>query len=136
MGYSWVVGNGKKIHFWEDQWFGNAPLSAQFWDLYSLANEHNISIYKIWDGIDLKINFRRCLRDDQISDWMDLVSIAGTITFKDCEDTPVWKYSANGQYSVKSFYNIVNFRGIFPVHTQHVWKLKIVPRVQIFLWLV
>lgn len=89
MGYSWIVGNGKKIRFWEGQWFGNAPLSAQFWGLYSLANEHNISIFKIWNGVYLKITFRRCLSGDQVADWVDLVSIASTITFRNCEDTPV-----------------------------------------------
>jgi hypothetical protein len=27
-GYRWVVGDGRKIHFWEDTWFGTAPLAV------------------------------------------------------------------------------------------------------------
>jgi hypothetical protein len=30
MGIMWKVGNGKKIRFWEDQWFVNSNLGIQF----------------------------------------------------------------------------------------------------------
>jgi hypothetical protein len=30
MGFRWKVGNGKKIHFWEDQWLGTCSLAIQF----------------------------------------------------------------------------------------------------------
>jgi hypothetical protein len=30
LGYRWVPGNGKKIHFCEDIWFETAPLAVQF----------------------------------------------------------------------------------------------------------
>jgi hypothetical protein len=30
-GFRWIVGDGSKIKFWEDTWFGTSPLSAQFW---------------------------------------------------------------------------------------------------------
>jgi hypothetical protein len=35
-GYRSVTGNGKKIQFWEDIWFGTSPLVTQFWDQYLL----------------------------------------------------------------------------------------------------
>lgn len=34
MGIKWVVGNGKRVRFWEDTWFGNSSLAIQFWPLY------------------------------------------------------------------------------------------------------
>jgi hypothetical protein len=34
MGFQWQVGNGKKIKFWEDQWFGTSSLAIQYWDVY------------------------------------------------------------------------------------------------------
>ena len=58
MGYQWKVGNGRKTKFWEDHWFGSCSLSIQFWELYSIANEHNKTIAKVWDGTNLKISFR------------------------------------------------------------------------------
>jgi hypothetical protein len=30
MGFRWQVGNGKKIRFWEDCWFGSCSLAIQF----------------------------------------------------------------------------------------------------------
>lgn len=49
------------------------------------------------------------------------------------EDTLVWNYDSKGIYIGKSFYNIVNFRGILPVNTPVIWKMKIPPRVKIYL---
>ena len=34
MGVRWVVGNGRKVRFWEDQWVGNTSLAIMFWPLY------------------------------------------------------------------------------------------------------
>jgi hypothetical protein len=28
LGYRWVVGNGRRVHFWKDTWFGTAPLAV------------------------------------------------------------------------------------------------------------
>jgi hypothetical protein len=41
MGYMWSVRKGDKVRFWEDTWFGSAPLAVQFWGLYYLCNEKN-----------------------------------------------------------------------------------------------
>lgn len=39
MGYSWRIGNGQQIRFWEDSWFGNTSLAIQYWPLYVIVNE-------------------------------------------------------------------------------------------------
>jgi len=54
MGYQWLVGNGKRVRFWEDQWFGNSSLDVQFWNLYVINNEQGATINQIWDGTNLK----------------------------------------------------------------------------------
>jgi hypothetical protein len=36
---------------------------------------------------------------------------------------------------VSSLYAIVNFREVMPVHTPTVWRVKVQPRVYVFLWL-
>jgi hypothetical protein len=50
LGYMWKVGNGEKVRFWEDNWVGPASLAIQFWDIYSLINEQNKTIFELWDG--------------------------------------------------------------------------------------
>jgi hypothetical protein len=47
----WKTGNGKKVQFWEDQWFENCSLAIQYWNVYILANEQNISVADAWDGV-------------------------------------------------------------------------------------
>jgi hypothetical protein len=47
----------------------------------------------------------------------------------------IWMYESKGIYSSKSLYAIINFRGVKPIYLLVVWKLKIPPRIQIFLCL-
>jgi len=34
MGIKWVIGDGRKIRFWEDLWIGNTSLAIAYWPLY------------------------------------------------------------------------------------------------------
>jgi hypothetical protein len=44
-------------------------------------------------------------------------------------------YESNGVYSSKFLYALINFRGVKPVYLPAIWKLKIPPRIQIFVGL-
>ena len=44
-------------------------------------------------------------------------------------------FESSGLYSVRSFYGIINSRGVVPMHTPAVWSLNIPPRIHVFLWL-
>ncbi|KAM3272212.1 hypothetical protein ACQJBY_042422 [Aegilops geniculata] len=135
MGYQWKVGNGKKTKFWEDHWFGSCSLAIQFWEIYTIANEHNQPIADLWDGTNLKITFRRCVDNKLLHLWVDLLSIAQAIILNDEEDAIIWKFESNGRYSVRSMYGIVNFRGVCPIHIPKIWQLHVPPNIHIFLWL-
>jgi hypothetical protein len=102
MGYQWKVGNGRNIKFWEDHWFGHCSLAILFWDLYVLVNEQNISIAEVWDGVNLKLTFRRCVDHQLMQRWYDLKSIAESIQFDGTADSLIWKFEAKGVYSVSS----------------------------------
>jgi hypothetical protein len=67
--------------------------------------------------------------------WYELISIAETLCLNDDEDSVIWKFESKGVYSVSSMYAIVNFRGVMPVHIPAVWRVKVQPRVHVFLWL-
>jgi hypothetical protein len=58
-GYIWAIGDGNKIIFWKDCWFGTFSLPIQFWEVYSVCNENRQTIAKVWDGQNLKITFGR-----------------------------------------------------------------------------
>jgi hypothetical protein len=93
------------------------------------------TVVDLWDGQQLKCDFRRAFTPHMMELWFELVEIAQTITFSEEEDQPIWKYESKGVYSSKSLYVVINFRGIQHVFLPSVWDLKIPPRVQIFLWI-
>lgn len=105
--------------FWEDIWFGNAPLATQFWDLYCIVNERNKIIAEVWDGLVLKVSFRRN------SQWFELDVVARSISFSVQEDKMIRQYESNGVYSSKSLYAIVNFRRVQPVLIPAVSHIKV-----------
>jgi hypothetical protein len=133
VGYRWVVGNGNHVLFWEDNWIGHCPLSILYRDLYTIVNEQQRT--DVWDGSDLKFTFRRIVSPFLFNRWLELVDLMRTIQLTDCEDKPLWLFHPSGEYSIKSFYGVVNDGGVVPVHTPAVWKLRVPPRIHVFLWL-
>ena len=135
LGYQWLVGDGRRVRFWEDHWFGNSSLAVQFWQLYVINNEQGATICQVWDGSELKLTFRRTVSQRLMLQWEELTQIASNISLNNEEDTSVWKFTSNGQYSVQSLYAVLSFRGVMPIHIPAVWQLNVPPRVHIFLWL-
>lgn len=68
-GYRWLVGNGKKIQFWENRWSGTSPLAVQFWPLYSICNESSKTIREVWEEDEVKLTFRRIFNDEMMEQW-------------------------------------------------------------------
>jgi hypothetical protein len=58
-GYRWMVGDGRKIRFWEDTWFGTFPLAVQYWNIYIICNEQTATLSEVWQGSNLRLTFRR-----------------------------------------------------------------------------
>jgi hypothetical protein len=61
--------------------------------------------------------------------------IANSISFTDSKDQLIRRFESSGVYSSQSMYALVNFRGVKEIFLPAVWKLKIPPRIQVFLWL-
>jgi len=47
--------------------------------------------------------------------WEDLSSVGDSIVLTEEDDSIMWSFSSNGQYSVQSLYAIINHRGVTPV---------------------
>lgn len=39
--YCWNLGNGHKIAFWHDIWYGDCSLKNIFWDLFLICQQHD-----------------------------------------------------------------------------------------------
>jgi len=132
LGVSWKVGDGKSIRFWEDQWFGNCSLAIQFWDLYVLAEHTNKCIADLWDGENLRISFRRRVPPRLMNMWLDLVSIAESISYSDDYDAIIWAFDGSSKFSVQAVYKTISFRGVQPTFIPSVWNIIVPPRIHIF----
>ncbi|RVW14425.1 LINE-1 retrotransposable element ORF2 protein [Vitis vinifera] len=75
----YVVGNGERIRFWEDLWWGDQPLGIQYPRLFRVVVDKNISISSVlgpsrpflWN-----LNFRRNLSDSEIEDLEGLMPLS------------------------------------------------------------
>ena len=81
------------------------------------------------------ITFRRRVSNRLMLSWLDLVSIAESISFSEDCDSICWAFDGSSKFSVQSMYKTITFRGILLVHTPAVWQLSVPPRIHIFLWL-
>jgi hypothetical protein len=135
LGVKWHVGDGRRVRFWEDQWFGSCSLAIQYWNLYSIINEQGCTIREAWDGTNLKFTFRRTVNRRVMLLWQELLQIASEICFSEEPDQMIWQFSSTGRYSVQTLYAVVNDRGVRQIFTPVVWKIKVPPRIHIFLWL-
>ena len=64
------VGDGR---FWEDIWFGTAPLATQLWHLFYICNHIRVALSEVWDGVEAKITFRRNFEYEMLDKWFELV---------------------------------------------------------------
>jgi hypothetical protein len=78
---------------------GNSSLSIQYWELYYIIDEQNKSIADLWDGVNLKCTFQRCVDRRLFLQWGELVNLVSTIDFPDEEDALIWQYHSSGLYS-------------------------------------
>jgi hypothetical protein len=111
-GIKWLVDDGRKDRFWEDQWFGNSSLAIQFWPLYVVNEQHGKTISQVWDGQVLRLTFKRSVSERLMDMWYDLLGIVETLNLQDENDQIVWSFNSNGKFSVQSLYAVFNHRGI------------------------
>ena len=104
-------------------------------EIYILINEKGSSIADVWDGTNLKMTFRRTVSEHLMNLWEELLAIASSISFSEEKDSLIWELNSQGVYSVQTLYAIVSVRGIKQVYTPMMWKLRVPPRIHVFLWL-
>lgn len=105
-------GNCRKVKFWEDNWLGLSSLAIQYWEIYILVNEKAASVANLWDGVNLKCSFRRCVDERLWNMWLEVVQLASTVTFSGEADSLICQFNSSGVYSSQSLYRIINFRGV------------------------
>ncbi|KAJ4804966.1 RNA-directed DNA polymerase (reverse transcriptase)-related family protein [Rhynchospora pubera] len=140
VGLSFQVNNGKNTLFWMHNWLSGI-LKYKFPELFSFVIDPSISVSKFAAKLSNPFDlFSPLLHSSPIalSQLNALLQASGTTLLQLSEDTLdslSWSLpGAAGNYSTKSVYHTIK---VFPVHSSNlrkIWKLRIPPRFQIFLW--
>lgn len=102
MGIKWVVGKGRKVRFWEDNWFGNSSLAIQFWPLYVINDQHG-KASQVWDGQVLRLSFRCAVSKNLMNMWYDLLGIVENLSLQEDSDQIMWSFSSSGSFLYNPF---------------------------------
>ncbi|RVW84726.1 Transposon TX1 uncharacterized 149 kDa protein [Vitis vinifera] len=114
-----MVGDGERIRFWEDLWWGDQPLGVRFPRLLRVVMDKNIPISSILGStrpFSWNFNFRRNLSNSDIEDLESLMRL----------------------FTVKSFFlalsQIFGLPSVFP--TKLFWNSQVPFKIKSFVWLV
>ncbi|CAN6334617.1 unnamed protein product, partial [Urochloa humidicola] len=130
-----TVGNGARARFWESSWLdGQAPRDIAP-HLYKLAWCKNNSVQEDLQEERWTRGLWRMSTSEEIAEYAILWWKLWGFQLNDQEDSISWKWTADGQYSAKSAYNI-QFEGTFSSSRwQDIWKSKAEGKHRFFVWL-
>ena len=106
---SFLVGDGRRVRFWKDNWFGALPFCVSFPSLFALAVSKDAWVNDVWSFADgggsWSLLFFRPFNDWEV-DEVDrfLSSLNGKSVQQDEEDRVLWKETKCGRFSIKSQY--------------------------------
>jgi hypothetical protein len=130
-----TIGNGKMADFWGSSWIeGQAPKNMAP-NLYKKARRKNITVFKA-----LRNNYwiRFCApftREEEVREFVSLWhSISSTHNLNDLDDTIIWRWSADGNYSSSSAYKIQFATNFCKIKINPIWKAKTEPKCRFFAW--
>ncbi|RVW98605.1 putative ribonuclease H protein [Vitis vinifera] len=100
--YSVVVGNGKRIRFWEDLWWGDQPLGTQYPRLFRVVVDKNIPISSVLGPtrpFSWNLNFRRNLSNSEIENLEGLMRSLDELHLSpSVPDARFWPLSSSGLF--------------------------------------
>ena len=132
-------GDGKKVRFWEDRWYGDYALSISFPSLYALATSKETQVVEVWDSLKEKGGWNPWF-SGLFNDWeMEMVerflfSLQGKRVVTNLEDRILWKEAKDENFSVRTLYNVTegNRTVLFPKSV--IWSPCVPTKVVFFAW--
>ena len=133
------VGNGQRVRFWKEKWYGDGLLCESFASHFSISMSKNAWVSEVWnfvgDGDGWTPLFTRVFNDWEI----DLVErlmqkIHAFRVQREEEDRLIWTASNDGVFSVKSLYSMLERRGSSMFPSERIWWVRVPPKVAFFAW--
>ena len=132
-GIRWKIHNGNSVGFWNDFWLTSGPLRAHIQGPLTTSEESlllsDVSSGNSWNfgllSFDFPFNLLQEIRATPFS------------TSSSMEDTIIWGFSSDGDFSLKSAYYLA--KGLNPLNlvtnNAWIWKVMTSPWIKFFLWL-
>ncbi|RVW23803.1 putative ribonuclease H protein [Vitis vinifera] len=135
-------GDGERIRFWEDLWWGDQIFKDQYPRLFRVVMDKNIPISSILGfarPFSWNFNFRRNVSDSKIEDLECLMRSLDCMHLStSASDVRSWSLLSSGLFTIKSFFTTLSqMSDSFPFFpTKFVWKSHVPFKVKAFVWLV
>jgi hypothetical protein len=135
-GLRWRLGNGNSINVWKHPWLRNDDRIHVTTD--TIAGRENMRVAEL---INESTGTWNIALIQQLFNHRDAAEISRLpLNLLNREDEPIWRYSKNGNYTVRSTYyqlmeHIVDNNNLKePGNWKTLWRLNVPNKVRIFLW--
>jgi hypothetical protein len=130
-----TIGNGLKAEFWNSSWLqGTAPRDLAP-NLYKLAWRKHRKVFEEVTNANWTRGLWRMSTVTEMVEFVELWDRVQQVQFTDNQYQMFWRWTANGEYTAKSAYNI-QFSGSYTrVDSQVLWKAPMEGKHKFFAWL-
>ena len=134
-----VLGNGKRIRFWEDTWCGGLPLSEAFPALYNIASSKEAMISDIWvlsgDQGAWDPKFERPFNDWELETVQTFIGqINNRFTILQVQDKLIWKGNVSKVFTVTDYFNSLEEGPSCAAPIKILWNPHIPSKIGFFVW--
>lgn len=133
----WKVGNGLEVFFWEDQWRVGGSLASRYERLYKLSCWKQVSVkffIENWRISDARGRWSRNLREWELIQARELDDIIQEVILSGINDQLICRHNKDGYSSKAGYAHYFNVSEINNVAWSKLWRIKIPPKVILFLW--
>ncbi|RVX12326.1 putative ribonuclease H protein [Vitis vinifera] len=132
------VGEGTKVNFWTDQWYGNEALSQTFPQLFALAVQRNAMVNEMWDSSlgqgGWNIRFSKDSNDWELDAIGELFHMLRDLRISSEEDLVIWKEGGHGSFRIRDAYKLLAAPSAITFPKKSIWVDKVPTKVAFFAW--
>jgi hypothetical protein len=128
-----VIGNGKSISFWDDQWSQNIA-RQKFPELFSFVKNTKLSIKEAKEQDQFAGFFHLPISEQAYEQYLELQAAWEQIALNNTHDRWQYIWGSDDYSSQKAYRHFMGQSQIHPIY-RHLWKSNCQPKHRVFYWL-
>lgn len=142
------LGNGKRIKFWEDKWWGDVVLATKFQRIFSISSKKYLPISCFYSlsspcsSVSWDLGLCRGLRDHEIEEVSLLISFLFEVFIDPMSSNScLWSLTSSGTFSFSFHQKLIVCSNLssavspsFPFPFNSIWKSHSPPHYKAFCW--